>query len=464
MTDLCAVTSAGDKVVLKDDVVCELKRNLRGELLSSSSDNYNEVRKVWNGMIDRRPALIARCAGAADVMTSVRFARKHDLLVCIRGGGHNVAGNAVKDGALMIDLSEMKSVRVDPMGQTVRAEPGVLGGDLDRETQVFGLATPTGVVSTTGIAGLTLGCGKGWLSSKYGFTIDNLVSADIVTADGELRVASATQNEDLLWALRGAGHNFGVVTSFEYQLHPVTTMLGGITLYPHDQAAEALKFYRDFSKDLPDEVTTGAGLVIMPDGTPATELAFCYAGDLEEGERILAPLRHFGSPIEDTVRPISYVDMQSMFDEVVPPGRMTYWKTGMTDHVSDEMIDLLIHYMGISPSPLTLIYIGEYHGASRRVGKTETAFYHRDLQYELLIEPIWTDPADSESNMRWASELYQAVEPYMTQGSYVNYLLDDDYDRIQAAYGENYDRLVTLKQKYDPTNFFRANQNIVPGV
>lgn len=465
MSDLQATTITAGHIVLEEAAVKELKASLRGELLRSADEGYDSARRVWNGMIDKRPALIARCAGAADVIQCVRFARERDLLVSIRGGGHNVAGNAVCDGGLMIDLSPMKSIRVDPAAQLVRAEPGVLWGEFDRQTQAFGLATTGGMISTTGIAGLTLGGGQGWLASKYGFAIDNLLSADIVTADGALLTASATHNEDLFWALRGAGHNFGVVTSFEYQLHRVGPVLGGMVLHSFQRATDVLRFYRDFTTTLPDEVTTAAGILTGPDGNLVVAMIACFTGALDQGERVLAPLRHFGPPVADTIGPCPYTAVQTMLDGAFPPGRLNYWKPSLTSRLSNEMIGAIIDSGGRMPSPLSAIVILEFHGAYQRVGKTATAYYHRDLQYDIIIAANWTDPADSERNVPWARELFQALQPHMPRGVYVNDLdHDEGVERIKDAYGENYQRLVTLKTKYDATNFFRLNQNIKPEV
>jgi hypothetical protein len=462
MGELRVTSNTGADAVLGEGVVDALRASLRGPLLCPGDAGYDEARTIWNALIDHRPALIARCAGAADVIVAVQVARTHDLLVSIRGGGHNIAGKAVCDGGLMLDLSRMKSIRVDPSARTVRAEPGVLGGELDRDTQAFGLATPVGTVSTTGIAGLTLGGGQSWLSSKYGFAIDNLLSVDIVTADGVLRTASATQHEDLFWAIRGAGHNFGVVTSFEYRLHPVGPVLGGMVLHPFERATEVLQFYREFTASQPDELQTWAGILTGPDGNLVVALIPCYVGALDEGERLLAPLRRFGSPVADTIAPIPYVAMQSMFDAALPPGRLDYWKTGLTNRLDDEVIATTVEYARQVPSPLSVIIFAEFHGAYSRVGKTETAYYHRDLQYDLIALSVWTDPTDAPRNIRWARELFAAWEPHLPRAVYVNDLGDEGEERAQSAYGENYARLVALKQKYDPNDFFRLNQNIKP--
>jgi hypothetical protein len=454
--------NTGAEGVLGEGAVEALRTRLRGPLLRAGDAGYDEARTIWNALIDHRPALVARCAGVADVIATVQFAREHDLLVSIRGGGHNIAGKAICDGGLMLDLSRLKSIRVDPVARTVRAEPGVLGGELDRETQAFGLATPVGTVSTTGIAGLTLGGGQSWLSSKYGFAIDNLLSVDIVTADGILRTASATQHDDLFWGIRGAGHNFGVVTSFEYRLHAVGPVLGGMVLHPFNRAAEVLRFYREFTASQPDELQTWAGILTGPDGNLVVALIPCYVGSLEAGERLLAPLRRFGSPVADTVAPIPYVTMQSMFDAALPPGRLDYWKTGLTDRLDDEVIAAAVEYARQVPSPLSVIIFAEFHGAYSRVGKTDTAYYHRDLQYDLLALSVWTDPAETPRNIRWTRELFAAWEPHLPRAVYVNDLGDEGEERAQSAYGENYSRLVALKTTYDPTNFFRHNQNIKP--
>jgi FAD/FMN-containing dehydrogenase len=414
-------------------------------------------------MIDKRPAAIAQCVGAADVIQCVTLAREQNLLVSMRGGGHNVAGSAVCDGGLMIDLSPMKSIRVDLPAKTVRSEPGVLWGELDRETQAFGLATPGGFVSTTGIAGLTLGGGQSWLASKFGFAIDNLLSVDIVTAKGELMRASLTENDDLFWAVRGAGHNFGVVTSFEYRLHPVTTVLGGMVLHPFDRAAEVLRFYRDFSAALPDELTTAAGILTGPDGTLLAAVIVCFAGALDEGERVIAPVRRFGPPVADTIGPTPYTAQQTMLDAAFPPGRFNYWKSSLTNRLSDDVIEAIVSYGRRIPSSSSAIVIADFHGAYSRVGKHQTAYFHRDMQYDIVIASSWNDQVESERNHSWTRELFHAIEHHVPHAVYVNDLDQDEGDeRVKQAYGENYTRLAAIKHKYDPTNVFRANKNIRP--
>ena len=460
MVELRVTRNTGGSAMLTESMLDPFRAELRGQVLPAGDAGYDDARTIWNALIDHRPALIARCAGAADVIAVVRFAREHDLLVSIKGGGHNIAGKCVCDGGLMIDLSRMKSVHVDPAARIARAEPGVLGAEFDHETQAFGLATPLGSVSTTGIAGLTLGGGQSWLSSKYGFAIDNLLSVDIVTADGTLRTASATQNDDLFWGVRGAGHNFGVVTSFEYRLHPVGPVLGGLVFHPIAQATEILRFYRDFTASQPDELQTWAAILTGPDGNQVVALIPCYVGPLDEGERVLAPLRRFGSPVADTIAPLPYAAMQKMFDAALPHGRLNYWKTGLTNTLSDEVIAATVEHATRVPSPHTVILFVELHGAYSRVGKTATAYYHRDLQYDLVALSVWTDPADTQRNIDWTRAIFAAWEPHIPRAAYVNDLGDEGEERTRSAYGDNYARLVALKAKYDPTDFFRLNQNI----
>jgi FAD/FMN-containing dehydrogenase len=440
-----------------------LRNQLRGRLIQPGDAGYDASRTVWNAMIDRKPALVARCAGAADVIAAVQFARAHDLLLSIKGGGHNVAGLAVCDGGLMLDLSLMQSIRVDPHAQIARVEPGVVWGELDRETHAFGLATPGGVVATTGVAGLTLGGGQSWLTGKFGLTIDNLLAADVVLADGNLVHASATEHADLFWALRGAGANFGVVTSFEFRLHPVSTVLGGMVLHPFDRAREVLRFYREFSATLPDALTVYAGVLTAPDGNRVIAMVVCYVGDLAQGERELTPLRRFGQPLADLIQPMPYPAQQALIGQSFPAGRLNYWKSGLTNQLTDEAIDVLVEYAGRTPSPFTATVIADCHGAYGRVGRTTTAYAHRDLQYDLVILASWTDLAESDRNIDWTREFFQALEPHLSRGVYVNDLGNEAHDRVREAYGENYERLVHLKSRYDPTNLFRLNQNIPPG-
>lgn len=476
MTDLRVTTTTGGNTVLEEATVQEFKASLRGELLLPGDEGYDEARKIWNGMIDKRPALIARCAGVADVIDAVNFARTHNLLVSVRGGGHNVAGLAVCDGGIMIDLSLMKSVHVDPKARTARAQSGATLGDLDHETQVFGLAVPAGIVSTTGIAGLTLGGGIGWLTRKYGLTIDNLLSVDIVTADGRFLTASKTENADLFWGVRGGGGNFGIVTSFEYRLHPVgPVVVAGMVLHPMEKAKEVLQFYREYVATAPEELTAmpilrlAPALPFVPEelhGAPVIGVAACYAGPVEEGERVLQPLKEFGSPVLDVIAPKPFAVHQTMLDAGAPQGLYYYLKSEYLSGLSDEAIDVMADYGARIASPLTVVGFFQLGGAESRVDEDDTAYAHRDAAFAMVIQAAWQDPAQSDEHIGWTREFWTAMQPFSTGGVYVNFLSEDDgEDRVRAAYGaEKYERLVALKNKYDPTNLFRLNQNIKPAV
>ena len=441
------------------------KSNLRGEVLCPGDQGYDEARKVWNGMVDKKPSIIARCAGVADVINSVNFARTNNLLVSVRGGGHNIPGNSVCDGGIVIDTSQMKSVRVHPVGRTARAEPGLTWAELDHEAQAFGLATTGGTVSETGIAGLTLGGGIGWLGGKHGLTCDNLLSVDIVTADSRFLTVSATENEDLFWGMRGGGGNFGIVTSFEYQLHPVGQMLAGMVIHPFKKAKEVLQFYRDFSSTIPDEVNTMAGFITSPEGDAAVAIIVCYSGPIEAGEEALRPLREFGPPLADLIRPMAYGDVQTMFDAGAPAGRQYYMKSLFMKDIGDEAIDTMVAHFAKVTSPLTSMIFQQLGNATNRVGINETAFVHRDARYEWTCLSSWLDPGESKVHLRWAREFAEAIHPFTTGGIYVNQVgteAEDGSDQIKAAYGASYQRLVALKNKYDPTNMFSHNQNIKP--
>lgn len=442
----------------------ELKANLRGELLTPEHSEYESARKVFNTMIDKRPAAIARCAGAADVVACVRFAREHDLLVSVRGGGHSIAGKAVCDDALVIDLSGMKGIRVDPARQVARAQPGLTLRDFDCETQAFGLATTMGTVSKTGIAGLTLGGGLGWLMGKFGLACDNVLSLDVVTADARLLTVSAEEHSDLYWGMRGAGPNFGVVTSFEYRLHPLGPVLAGVVAFRREEGEKMLKAYRDFSRSIPAELTTGAGFLTLPDGTPVAVIPACYAGkNLPEGDAVLRPLRSQKGVLADMIKPGSYLDMQTALDWAFPPNQCGYWKSAFLKELSDDAIRVLVRFGATLPTPLSMIILEHMHGAAAEVAPDATAFPHRGVGFNLLIVASWPDPRDNQKNIGWVRELWAAMEPFMRPGNYVNYLSEgEDDDRVRAAYGANHPRLVGLKDKYDPTNFFRVNQNIRP--
>jgi len=438
--------------------------SLGGALLRPGEDGYDEARHIFNGMIDRHPALIARCASPGDVVKSVRFAREHNLVVSVRGGGHNVAGNAICDGGLMIDLSPMKGIQVDPAAQTVRAQAGLTWQEFDRETQAFGLATTGGAISTTGIAGLTLGGGFGWLGRSYGMACDNVISADVVLADGSLVHASADENADLFWGLRGGGGNFGIVTSFEYRLHPVGPVIGGMVVHPFERAREVLRFARDFNQSAPDASSVFAAIMTTPDGMKVAALLVCYNGPIEQGEAVLKPLREFGPPVADLISPMPYTAQQQLLDEGFPFGLQNYWKSEFLKDLSDEAIDILVDRFEQVPSPLTAIVLEQFGGAYRRVAAGENAFSHRDWDYNFVIISRWTDPAEAERNIQWARDVWQAVQPFAAGVVYVNYLEggEEGARRIRSAYGSGYDRMVELKTRYDPTNFFRLNQNVQP--
>lgn len=445
----------------------DLKQNFRGQLLAPADSGYDEARKVWNGMIDKRPAIIACCTGVADVIQCVNFARANNLLLAVRGGGHNLSGNAVCDAGLVIDLSRMKSIRVDPTRRTARAEPGLIWREFDRETQVFGLATTGGQISSTGIAGLTLGGGWGYLARRFGLTSDNLLSVDLVTANGEFLTASAAENPDLFWGLRGGGGNFGVVTSFEYQLHPVGQVLAGIVAYPLQKAREVLKLYRDFTTAAPDEMASGIVLITLPDGTAVVGVVACFIGQPTEGERLLKPLRVFCAPLLDSIGLIPYTAAQQLIDGFYPSGLQNYWKSSFLKEVSDDAMDIIVAYCAERPTPTCHGLIEhQLGGAVRRVDREATAFAHRDVEYSFTSLGVCADPAESAKCTKWAREFWEAMQPCSTGGVYVNYLgreADEGPERIKAAYSsEKYARLVALKDKYDPTNLFRLNQNIKP--
>jgi FAD/FMN-containing dehydrogenase len=415
-------------------------------------------------MIDRRPIFIARCAGVADVMASVKFARDQQLLVSVRSGGHSVPGLSVCDGGLMIDLSQMRGVRVDPTRQTARAEAGVTWGDFDHETQAFGLATTGGVARPTGIAGLTLGGGHGHLMRKHGLSCDNLLSVDVVTAEGQVLTASADEHPDLFWGLRGGGGNFGIVTSFEYQLHPVGPVVGGLLLYPLAHAREVLRAYRDVANAAPDDLGMDAVLATLPDGTQAAAVLVCYTGPIAEGERLLAPLRACAPLIADEVGPMPYVALQRIGENLNPPGLRNYWKSDYLAQLSDEVIDVLVETYPSVPDPHTHLVIEQMGGAVSRIGEDEMAVGHRDAPYNAIIVGLWSDPAEDERAITWVRQVWESLRPYSSGGAYVNYMMgSEEEDRVPAAYGpEKYERLVGLKNQYDPTNLFRLNQNIRP--
>ncbi|MND58038.1 6-hydroxy-D-nicotine oxidase [compost metagenome] len=457
---------------LRNANIDEFKAHFRGEVLLAADADYDEVRQIWNAMIDRKPALIARCTSPEDVGLAVEFARKHGLLVSIRGGGHNIAGNAVCDGGLMIDLSLMKSVQVDPTTRRASVEPGCTLADVDAAVQAHGLATPLGINSTTGVAGLTLGGGFGWLSRKFGMTIDNLLSAEVITADGRQLHASATENADLFWGLRGGGGNFGVVTRFEFQLHPVgPDVLSGLIVFAFDQAKLVLTRFARFTETMPDELSVwmvtrkAPPLPFLPEdvhGKEMVALALCYAGDPKEGERLIEPLRGFGTVLGEHIGVQPYVAWQQAFDPLLSKGARNYWKSHNFSQLSDGAIDAIIEYAGKLPSPQCEIFIGTIGGQTARVAPEAMAYSSRDANYVMNVHGRWESAGEDERCIAWAREFFTKSQPFASSGAYINFLTQDETDRIAFAYGATYDRLVEIKKKYDPTNLFRMNQNIKP--
>jgi FAD/FMN-containing dehydrogenase len=450
----------------------ELKGSFRGEILLPSDDAYESARKIWNATIDKHPALIVRCSTTSDVVRAVNFARDNRLVLAVRGGGHNIAGSAMCDDGLVIDLSKMKAAKVDPGARRVTIEGGATLADLDAATQAHGLATPLGINSTTGVAGLTLGGGFGWLSRKYGMTVDNLESAEVVTAAGEVVRASAKEHPDLFWALRGGGGNFGVVTRFEFRLHPVGPgVLSGLIVYPIAEAKSVLQQYREFLAKAPDELSVWTVLRQAPPlpflseevhGKPIIALALLYAGDPKQGEPLIEPLRRFGTPLGEHVGVQPYVNWQQAFDPLLTPGARNYWKSHNFSTLKDGLFDAVIEYINKLPSPQCEIFFGAIGGATTRPAPDSAAYAHRDAQFVMNVHGRWEDPADDERCIRWARDYFNVSAPFASGGAYVNFLTADEGDRVRTAYGPNYDRLVQVKRKYDPNNLFRTNQNINP--
>jgi FAD/FMN-containing dehydrogenase len=439
--------------------------SISGTVLQPGEDDYEVARRVHNGLIDKRPALIARCRGAADVSAAVGLARETGLEISIRGGGHNIAGRSVTDGGLMIDLAEMKGMYVDREARTIRAQGGVIWSEFNRETAVHGLAVTGGAISTTGIAGLTLGGGLGWLMGIHGLAADNLLSVELVNADGAVLNVTAESDPDLFWALRGGGGNFGVATSLEYRLHPLSEVVGGLVAYPFEAARDVLRFYREFTQSVPDELTVFGGLVYAP-GSSDLRLAamvVCHAGPVEQAQKDLAPLREFGQPLMVELGPMPYAVMNTLLDDGYPRGALNYWKSSFVESLDDELIDLAIERFEATPSPLNAILFEHFHGAVTRVGVSDTAVPHREVGYNLLMPSVWLDAADTEANIAWTRATFDLFSPYFAERRWLNYFSDDDgTDAVRAAYGPNYDRLLELKRRYDPENAFRLNHNIDP--
>jgi FAD/FMN-containing dehydrogenase len=442
----------------------ELAGAFNGSFVGPDDAGYDDVRAVHNGLVDKRPGLIARCHNVADVRDAVNFGRDSGLEISVRGGGHNVAGRAVTDGGLMIDLSLMRGVDVDPARRRARSQGGVTWNEYNRATGVYGQATTGGVISTTGVAGLTLGGGLGWLMGKYGLSIDNVRQIELVTADGQARLVNEETEPDLFWALRGGGGNFGVAASFEFETHPLDVILGGLIAHPLDAAAEVIDQFRQFTKALPDEATAFCGLVHAPDGSGAQLCAIplCHCGDLAQAEADLAPLRQFGPPLLDLVQPMPYPMVNSMLDDAFPRGALNYWKSAFFTELSDAAVGTMIEAFRAVPSIMTGMLIEHIHGAVCQVDPTATAFPFREPGYNLVLTGQWSDPADTPANMAWVRDTFAALEPYTAPQGYVNYLGDDESARVASAYGPNLDRLVEIKRRYDPDNLFRLNHNIDP--
>ena len=462
---------AGSKAIA-GETLDALRAKLRGSLCVPGDEGYDPARTLWNAMVDRRPGLVVRCLGASDVVNALKLAREQKLLVAVRGGGHNIAGKAVCDGGLLIDLSLMKSVRVDHESRTARVEPGATLADFDKEAQAFALATPLGINSTTGVAGLTLGGGFGWTTRKLGLTVDNLLSADVVTADGKLVRAGQDENEDLFWALRGGGGNFGVVTSFEFKLHPLgPEVLSGLIVHPLDQARELLPAYRRIAKEAPDELTVwvvmrkAPPLPFLPTewhGKEVLVFAVCYSGDMKAGEKAVQPLRALGKPIADVVSPHPFTGWQAAFDPLLTPGARNYWKSHDFTDLSDAAIGVVLDAVSNLPTPECEVFLAHIGGAMARVPADATPFPNRDAHFIMNVHTRWRDKAQDQACVAWARRLFEATAPFASGSVYVNFMPDDEGDRVQKAYGPNYRRLAQIKRRYDPDNLFRMNQNIRP--
>ncbi len=455
---------------LEGSVISGLRASLWGDLIQPSGPGYDTAREVYNAMIDKRPALIARCADVADVISAVNFGRENDLLVAVRGGGHNGAGLGVCDDGLVIDLSRMRGIRVDPVGRTVRAEGGATWGDVDHATHAFGLATPSGIISTTGVGGLTLGGGLGHLTRRYGLTIDNLISVDVVLADGRFVTASESENQDLFWAVRGGGGNFGVVTSFLFRLHPVSTIIGGPTLWPLEQAPEVMRWYRDFIANAPEDLGGFFAFLTVPPAPPFPEelhmkkmcgIVWCYTGPADKADEVFAPVQEVGTPALHGVQEMPYPALQSAFDGLYPAGHQWYWKSDFITELSDEAIEEHMKYAEV-PTMHSTMHLYPINGAAHRVGKNDTAWSYREATWGMVIAGVDPDPANRERITGWARDYWGAIHPHSAGGAYVNMMMDEGQDRVRASYRDNYDRLAATKRKCDPTNLFRVNQNIKP--
>ena len=456
---------------MNSTAIDQFRSSLRGELIEPKDDTYEAARKVYNGMIDRRPRFIVRCSDVADIISSVKFARENGLRLAIRGGGHNGGGLAVCDDGLVIDLSRRRGIRVDPKQRTVQVESGCTWGDVDHAAHAFGLAVPSGIISTTGVAGLTLGGGHGYLTRKYGLTIDNLLAADMVLADGNLVTVNQSENEELYWAIRGGGGNFGVVTSFTFKAHPVTTVYAGPMLWYPEKAVEVMSWYREFSSKAPEDVYGFFLFVNVPPAPPFPEklhgktmcgIIWCYSGPIENAEKALSPVHRISPPELNFVGPMPFPALQSLFDPLLPAGLQWYWKGDFVNELNDEAIKLHVKYGTKLPSLLSTMHIYPIDGAVQRIPKNATAFSYREAKWSMVIAGIDPNPANKESITRWAKDYWEALHPYSAGGAYVNFMMEEGQSRVEATYRDNYKRLSEIKRKYDPTNLFRVNQNIQP--
>jgi len=467
-------TSVATKPTVNPDAARDLRSQMRGEVIGPDDAAYDTARRVYNRMIDKRPALIALCADVADVIAAVNYAREHSLTLAVRGGGHNGGGLGTCDDGLVIDLSSMKGTHVEPAAGTVRVAGGCTWGEVDHATHAFGLATPSGIISTTGVGGLTLGGGLGYLTRAYGLSIDNLLAVDVVLADGRLVTASKDTHPDLFWAVRGGGGNFGVVTSFLFTLHPISTVYGGPMLWNMDKAEEVLRWYRDFIVQAPEELNGFFAFLTVPPGPPFPEhlhakqvcgIVWCYTGPADKADQLFAPVRQlFGGPALDFVGPLPYPALQGMFDAVYPPGDQWYWRADFVNELSDEAIATHIQHASSMPTMQSGMHLYPINGAVHRVGSDETAFSYRDATWAEVIVGVDPDPANAERIKDWTIAYWTALHPYSAGGAYVNFMMDEGQERVQATYRDNYDRLLDVKSRYDPTNLFHVNQNIKPAV
>lgn len=473
MIELKAKTVEGTLVSLPHVSLEALRSQIHGIVITPQDKEFDSARRIWNGMIDRTPALIIQCAGTADVILAVQFAKEHHLLLSVRGAGHNIAGRSLENDGVLIDLSKLRYVHVDPENKTATVCPGATLADLDHETQKFGLAVPVGINSTTGIAGLALGGGFGWISRKFGMTIDNLISAEIVTVEGERLICSKEENPDLFWAIRGGGGNFAIVTSFTFQLHNVGPVLySGPIVFPIEEGKDVLKRYREFCKNAPDEVAVWAVIRHLPPfpftdpsfhGKPALILVGIHLGTVEEGKKVLSKLKDFGHPIGDGLAPTPFTAFQKAFDPLLAPGARNYWKTNNFKELDDSLIDILLEYAKKLPSPHTELFFGQMGGASNRIASDATAYPHRDVNFIMNVHTRWEDKGEDERCIRWARSFFEATKPFATGGSYVNFISEGD-DNLEGAYSGNIQKLASIKKKYDPNNILRSNLNISPGL